>query len=126
MKSAIVRLLFVLVFCSLTKFAPAGDFVSAVIQAGQTLPAPITVQPDRFLVIRNFSQESGATTRGYVTVDTNGSGPVTVLTATILSANNTPALEPINDIVIAGPAVVNVTNPDSTANCFITYRKGTD
>ena|ERR1700730_16301899 len=124
MKSAIVRILFVLVFCTLTKFANAGDFVSQVVQT-QTIA--ITVPPNRFLVIRNFTQDGTgmtATIRGSVTVSANGFGPVTVMTATIVDPSNTTTLEPVNDVVITGPATATV-NPGNTP-CFITYRKGTD
>jgi hypothetical protein len=124
-KLASVRYLFVFVFLTLAEFSAAGDFVSVIVQANQQ-PTQITVPGDRFLVIRNFTQESGAAIRGTVTVDTSTFTGVTVLTATLLNPNNTTpgSLEVVNDIVIAGPATVNVNSGDT--NCFITYRKGTD
>lgn len=126
MKTALVRLLFVFVFLTLTRFAVAGDFVSAVIQPTDT-PPPITVPADRFLVVRNFTQEGPITmARGSVSViTTTFPAGVIVLTAAIVDpATKAGSLEPINNVVITGPATVMVT-PGET-NCFITYRKGTD
>lgn len=125
MKTALVRLLFTFVFLTLTKFAIAGDFVSIVIQAGQN-PLQVVVPADRFLVIRNFTQEPGATVRGFVSVMTSTFSANNVLTAALLDPNNTTpgSLEVINNIAIAGPATVTVTPGDT--NCFITYRKGID
>jgi hypothetical protein len=126
MKTALVRVLPVLFFFVFAKFADADDFVSAVIQAGQSLPAPITVPGDRFLVIRNFTQEAvGFTTRGFVSVTTNGFTANPVMTATIVDPSAMSGkLEVINNVVIAGPATVTVTAGNTT--CFVTYRKGTD
>jgi len=126
MKTALARVLPVLFFFVFTKFAAAGDFVSVVIQPPDT-PTTITVPPDRFLIVRNFTQEPAtpptATTRGTVSVTTPFSA--TVLTATIVDQNATPgSLEVVNNVVIAGPATVMVTPGNTT--CFITYRKGTD
>jgi hypothetical protein len=125
MKTALARVLPVLSFFVFTEFAIAGDLVSTVVQTTQTIT--ITVPPDRFLVIRNFTQDGTgmtATMRGSVSVISNGSGPVTVMTATIVDPSNTTTLEPVNDVVIAGPATATV-HPGNTT-CFITYRKGTD
>lgn len=124
MKTPLVRLFSVFIFFILTKFVTAGDFVSTILQAGQT-PLQITVPSDRFLVIRNFTQEGG-TMRGFVSVMTSTFTANNVLTAALLDPNNTTpgSLEVINNIAIAGPATVTVTPGD--ANCFITYRKGTD
>jgi hypothetical protein len=122
MKTALARVLPVLFFLLFTKFAVAGDFVSAVVPTGTTLP--ITVPADRFLVIRNFTQEGG-TNRGVVSVMTNTFTANNVLTATIVDPMASPGmLEVINNVVIAGPATVTITPGDTT--CFITYRKGTD
>lgn len=125
MKTLLVRLFSVFIFFILIRFATAGDFVSTVIQAGQS-PLQIIVPADRFLVIRNFTQETGATMRGSVSVMTSTFTANNVITATLLDPNNTTpgSLEVINNIAIAGPATVTVTPGDT--NCFITYRKGTD
>jgi hypothetical protein len=113
--------LFVFAFAA---FANAGDFVSVVVQATQSLPT-ITVPGDRILVIRNFTQEAGGKTRGFVSVTTNGLTANNVLTATIVDpAAPQGTLEVINNVVIAGPATVTVNGGDT--NCFITYRKGED
>ncbi len=110
--------------CAFAGTTFAGDFNSMVVQASQSLPT-ITVPGDRFLVIRNFTQEVGAATRGSVSATTNGF-TATVMTATIVDPMAAPGnLEVINNVVIAGPATVNVTCGDITS-CFITYRKGTD
>jgi hypothetical protein len=113
---------FVLSFAS---FVHAGDFVSQVVQAGATFT--ITVPGDRFLVIRNFTQEGptgSITTRGTVMATDSSGLTGTVLTTTIVDTDPTLYLEPINNIVIAGPSTVTVTAGNT--NCFITYRKGED
>jgi hypothetical protein len=109
----------------------AGDFVSQVVQ-GTTPPATaftIQVPGDRFLVIRNFTQDAfatdgvtPATLRGKVSVTFPSAA--TVITASLLNTDASKTLEPVNDVVIAGPATVTVTAGDT--NCFITYRKGQD
>ena len=102
----------------------AGDFVSQVVQAGASFT--ISVTGDHFLVIRNFTQEFSASTtvRGTVTA-TDGTGLTgTVLTATLADTNPIDLLEPVNEVIIAGPSTVTVTGGDT--NCFITYRKGQD
>jgi hypothetical protein len=106
-------------------FARAGDFVSQVVQAGASFT--ITVPSDRFLVIRNFTQEgpTGAiTVRGTVSATDRTGLSGTLLTATIIDPDPTLYLEPIDDVVIAGPSTVTVTAGNT--NCFITYRKGQD
>jgi hypothetical protein len=121
-----LRLLAAIFVLTLAGFIRAGDFVSQVVQGGAILT--ITVPGDRFLVIRNFTQEGPAeavTTRGSVSAtDRTGLASNPVLIATILDPNNTTSLEPINDIVIAGPSMVTVTGGNT--NCFISYRKGDD
>ena len=82
---------------------------------------------DRFLKIRNFTQQgtfSAITIRGQITaMDSTGlSG--TVLTATIADTDPLTQLEPVNEVVIAGPSTVTVTGGDTT--CIITYRLGDD
>ena len=117
----ILVLFFVLNF---TTFVRAGDFVSVVLQADQSLP-PITITGDHFLVIRNFTQEIGATNRGVVSVTTNGSTFTNAFVATLIDPSTIFYSEPVNNFVVAGPATVTVKCGDTT-NCFITYRKGED
>lgn len=101
----------------------AGNLQSQVVQVG--IPLTITVSGSQFLTIQNFTQEGPATIRGSVSVmPSTGFGANPVLTATILDPNNTMSLEPINNVVIAGPTTVTVTAGDT--NCFITYRKADD
>lgn len=119
------RLFAVLFVFSFTTFVRAGDFVSQVVQKGRMFT--ISVPGDRFLVIRNFTQEGptfSITTRGTVTATDSTGLTGTVLTATIVDPDPTLLLEPVNNVVIAGPSTVTVTGGDST--CFITYRKGED
>ena len=117
----IVVLFFVLSFAT---FVRAGDFVSAVIQANDSLPT-ITVRGDHFLIIRNFTQDVGGFSRGFVSVTANGSTITNAFVASIADPNPNFLLDPINNFVVAGPATVTVTCGDTT-NCFITYRKGED
>jgi hypothetical protein len=123
MKTALAGFLPVLLFCTLTKFAAAGDFQSVVLSATINPSVTITVPNGRFLVIRNFTQDVGSI-RGQVTATLQPSNLMaTVLTASFL---NTVPVEVINNVVVAGPASVSVTCPDLAATCFITYRKGDD
>ena len=123
MKTALVRVLSVLFFFVFAKFADAGDFVSQVLQITDN-PITISVSADRFLVIRNFTQV-GPLAMGQMRGSVSVTSPftATVLTATIVDPSSA-TLEPVNNIVIAGPSTVTV-NPGSNT-CFITYRKGTD
>ena len=96
------------------------DFKSETILPTGTF-GPIRVHNDQFMVIRNFTQDTGST-RGMVLVTKPPStgSTVNVLSATILDFF---FLEPINNVVIAGPADVTVTCPDPTATCFVSYKK---
>jgi hypothetical protein len=101
----------------------AGEFHSVVIT---TSPLTLNVNDDHSLRIWNFTQQGG-TERALVTVTTS-TGTANVLAATIIdpTASPTPGpLEPINQVVIAGPAQVTVT-PVADATLFITYRKQLD
>ena len=122
MKTTGTRCLIAAVFCVSAICVLAGSFQSATIGLGGSLP--IEVADGRFLVIRNFTQEGG-TTRGVVTVTTD-SGTANVLAAAIVdsgTASTSIPLEVISNVVVAGPATVNVTCPADATNCFITYRK---
>ena len=116
---------FACLFFAVAKFAAAGgnpsDWTSAIVQ--QSLS--ITVGADKSLVIRNFTQDGGSL-RGFISVTMTNSSNVNtadhVLTATIVDQFLPKgSLEPVNEIVIAGPSTVIVTAGD--AACFITYRK---
>jgi len=50
-----------------------------------------------------------------------GSQTAIVLTASIV--DNPTTLEPVNSVVIAGPATVNVTCGSDATTCFVSYRK---
>jgi hypothetical protein len=125
--------LFAVVFFVLfaVHFARAGNFISQVVQ-GMTPSASFVIQVpgDHFLVIRNFTQEAFdingnlAARRGQVAVmDRTGLSGI-VLTTTLADTDPSDCLEPVNEIIIAGPSTVTVTGADT--NCFITYRKGQD
>lgn len=104
-------------------FAVAGQFHSVIITAS-TLS--LTVADDHFLRIWNFTQEGGAQ-RGVVSVTTD-SGTANVLAATAVDSTSAPGsstLEPVNHVVIAGPAQVTIA-PVSGATLFVTYRKEPD
>src|ERR1700693_1227718 len=124
MKTVLVRVLPVLFFFVFAKFADAGDFQSVVLSPTTNPSVTITVPSDRFLVIRNFTQDAGST-RGEVIATLQPSNLMaTVLTASFVNA--TPA-EVINNVVVAGPASVLVTcNDPNATSCFITYPKGGD
>ena len=104
----------------LAGFAMSGDFKSAIITSS---PLVVNVPDQHFLRIWNFTQEGG-TQRGVVAVTTND-GTANVLTATIIDAgasSGSSMLEPIDRVVIGGPAQVTVA-PVTGATLFITYRK---
>lgn len=120
-----LRLLAAILGLSFATLVSAGDFVSRVVQVGDTFT--IDVPGDRFLVIRNFTQEgpfSAATIRGSVKATDRTGLEATMLTATIADPDPANLLEPVNNVVIAGPSTVTVTGGDTT--CFITYRRGED
>lgn len=98
----------------------AGDFHSEVITSS-TLT--VNINDGHFIKIWNFTQEGGSQ-RGVVAATTN-SGTANVLSASVIDSTSAPGsstLEPVNQVVIAGPAQINVA-PVSGATLFITYRK---
>jgi hypothetical protein len=120
-----IRCLVAAVLFASVIMAFAGPFQSVTLGPGSSLP--LQVADSRFLVIRNFTQEGG-TSRGVVTVTTD-SGTANVLTAAILdsgASSTTIPLEVISNVVIAGPATVNVTCAADATDCFITYRKNSN
>jgi hypothetical protein len=128
MKTTFVRFLVAVVLCAVATNLWAGPFRSLVIDAGAH--SDIMVPDGVFMHVRNFTQ-AGGTARGVVTVTITGQATSTiVLTATInepQSPTPTPApsaLEPINSVIIAGPATVTFTAGDVAA--FVTYRKDKD
>jgi hypothetical protein len=118
-----LRLLAVVFVLGFATFARAGDFVSTVLQANQTLS--ITINGNHALVIRNFTQEAGGLNRGFVSVTKNSLTIATAFVASLADPNSVNFLDPINEFVVAGPASVTVTCGDTTS-CFITYRKAED
>jgi hypothetical protein len=125
MKTLVGRVLYAAVAASIpAAVLLAGEFHSQIITATATALV-INVNDEHSLRIWNFTQEGG-TQRGVVTVTTS-TGTANVLTASIINASVSPSpspLEPINQVVIAGPAQVTVAPVDGTL--FITYRKQLD
>ena len=98
----------------------ADDFKSMVVASGITADLP-RIHGDQFMVIRNFTQDTGSARGTVLVTKPPTTGPtVNVLSATILDFF---FLEPINNVVIAGPADVTVTCPDPAATCFVSYKK---
>jgi hypothetical protein len=126
MKTSLRLLAALFVFLFVARFAAGGDFVSQVVPVGSSFT--ITVPGDKFLVIRNFTQDETmaiVNTRGTVLVTDKTGLNSTVLTASIMDPFlGVASQEPVDEIVIGGPATVKVTGGDTT--CFITYRKGQD
>src|SRR5689334_16497694 len=105
---ASLRLLALTFALSFATFVHAGDFISTVLQANQTLT--ITVNGDHALVIRNFTQEIGATNRGFVSVTKNNLTINTAFVACFADPTTVSGfLDPVNEFVVAGPASVTVT-----------------
>jgi hypothetical protein len=117
-----LRLLTTVVVLAFASFIRADDFFSRTILSGQTFSFS-HLRGGQFLIIRNFTQDDLVTTRGVVMV-TKPPGT----SANILSAANLAADPPdvINTVVIAGPADVSAMCGDTTGNCFISYRKGSN
>ena len=116
MKSALIAIL----FCVFVPLSFAGEFQSKTIVSGDTFS--LTVRAHDFLRIRNFTQIGGATRAVVSATIGTSTTPVTVLAATKLDS---ATLEPINSVIIAGPATVTVT-PVASATLFITYIKKKD
>jgi len=126
MKRVMASVLVVLSVSAFGSKVSANDYKSAVIAGGSSLPSSITVSDDQFLVIKSFTQAGDMTTRGVVSISIlNGvtlTMPQNVLSASFVPTDTTP-VEPVNSIVIAGPATINVSCLDTSATCFVTYRK---
>ena len=117
------RLLAALFVFGFVSFVHAGDFISTVLTAGQTLGgAPITISGNHVLQIRNFTQEAGGFGRGFVTVMKDGLTITNAFVASVEDPSTAFLNDPINTFTVAGPATVTITCGDTT-NCFITYRK---
>src|SRR5437764_1846678 len=117
------RLLAALFVFSCVGFVHAGNWISQVVQVGDSFT--IDVPGGHFLIIRNFTQEfsTATTVRGTVTAMDRKTGHMAiVLTATLADTEPLDYLEPVNEVVLAGPSTVTITGGDT--NGFITYRKG--
>ena len=121
MKPLLARYLVAVLFFASTAFLSAGDFQSAILMANQQLQ--IHVPDDRFLVIRNFTQQGGMN-RGVVTVSKDGFIAEVLAAAFVDPMATSP--EVINNIIIAGLSDVTVTCGSDATTCFISYRKGSD
>jgi hypothetical protein len=122
MSKIICRLAPALLILIFSGFAFGDDFKSLTIDPLMSSET-IRVHNGQFMVVRNFTQENGAT-RGVVMVTKppSGSTPVNavnVLTAALL----TDPPDVINSVVIAGPADVVFTCGDTTGHCFVSYKK---
>ena len=118
-----LRLFAVLFVFSVVSLVHAGNWISQVVQVGASFN--IDVPGGHFLIIRNFTQEGTAPaifTRGQITATDKNGFSGTVITATIADTDPGQILEPVNEVVIAGPSTVTVTGGDTS--CFLTYRKG--
>jgi hypothetical protein len=123
MKNPAARLFIGLGLAAATTVVLAGEFHSVIITSS---PLMLNINDEHSLRISNFTQEGGAQ-RGVVAVTTSA-GTTNVMAATVIDPSAVPSssvLEPINQIVIAGPAQVTVAAVDG-AKLFITYRKQLD
>jgi hypothetical protein len=125
MKSVIVRSLIAVLFCVCVRFTLAGDFHSVVVPSAT--PLAITIPDQHFIRIRNFTQDVAFPPRGTVSVKLGtGAIPINVMTASFVNPNATVTqIEPINSVVIAGPATVTITAAAGT-NTVVTYIKQHD
>ena len=118
-----LRLLAALFVFSFVGFVHAGNWISQVLSVGDS--PVIEVPGGHFLIIRNLTQEFSSTTtvRWQVTaMDRKTNNTALVLTATLADTEPADYLEPVNELVIAGPSTVTIAGGDTTG--FITYRKG--
>lgn len=120
MKRIVALVLVVLSVGAFGSKVSANDFKSQVLGPGGQLS--LDVQDGRFLVMRNFTQAAGATTRGVVSATTS-TGTSNVLAAAIIDPSNITSVDVINSVVITGPATVIVTCPSDASSCFVSYRK---
>jgi hypothetical protein len=100
------------------------DFKSLTIPAAGS--ETILVHNGQFMIIRNFTQESGSD-RGFVSAtrpptSTDPADTTVVLTAAILDTS-TATPEIINNVVIAGPANVVFQCGSTGGNCFVSFKK---
>ena len=108
-----------LFLCASAVLLYAGDYKTLVLSANGS--ENINVASDGFILLRNFTQEDGAT-RGTVNLTTD-SGSVSVLAASIIDPDAASDLETVNSIIIAGPATLTVSCPSDATNCVLTFRK---
>jgi hypothetical protein len=131
MNAIIARVLILVCLVTCVPLSIAGEFKSRIISTSALM---IVVAEHHFIRIRNFTQEGGAV-RGVVSVTTN-TGTANVLTATRIDIDASPSpspsptpspvpLEPINSVVIAGPATITI-SPVPSATLFLTYKKDLD
>jgi len=109
-----------LLLCASAVLLYAGDYKTLVLSANGS--ENINVVSDGFILLRNFTQEGGSTTRGTVSVSKDGTD-ATVLAASTVPVNLSDDQESINSIIIAGPASLTVTCPGDATDCVLTYRK---
>lgn len=109
------------VLCAFVGTTFADNFKSLTFDASS--PQTIRVHDDQFMLIRNFTQETGSD-HGVVTVAKPNAATATSTPAVLAAAilDQTP-VEVINSVVIAGPADVTFTCGTSGGNCFISYKK---
>ena len=124
MSKIICRLAPALLILIFSGFALGDDFKSLTIPAAGS--ETILVHNGQFMIIRNFTQESGSD-RGFVSAtrpptSTNPADTTVVLTAAILDTS-TATPEIINNVVIAGPANVVFQCGSTGGNCFVSFKK---
>ena len=107
-------------FVALAAFAQAGQFKSVFITGNH---GPVHILDNELMVIRNFTQDTAGSSRGYVTFNNRDSDRINVLTASIIDSTAPEgSQEVINSIIIAGPAIVNFHCEDTGARCFATFK----
>lgn len=119
MKKRISSLVSVAALAGFVLSAQAGDYKTVIVPAGGE--TAVNVASDGFMLLRNYTQEGGST-RGLIKVDIRDQS-ATVMSATLVDNNVDLLAEPINSIIIAGPATVTATCPADASSCVLTYRK---
>jgi hypothetical protein len=99
--------------------ADEGNFKSIILGGGAS--KTIDVPGNRYIIVRNFTQQDG-TDRGVITVNTTD-GTADILAATLVDTDPASTLEPVNNVYVVGPANVTVTCGAGATSCYFTFVK---
>src|SRR6266849_1515491 len=117
MKTLFAALLIAVVSSTSATVAFANEFKSEIIgPLASPSPSPIAVPDNHVIRINGFTQ-SGGGTRGMIAVATTTGASFTTSTPIVLGASMTDSrsgvpLDPVNHLIIAGPATIFIIRSD--------------